>query len=71
MICDSQVAQDTPAPPLSRGGGVLVGEELTIFGGMNEENREASDDTYILDLPTMSWHTVRRLASFARHDLVS
>ena len=52
----AEVAADTPAPPLSRAAGVLVGEELTTFGGMDEETRAASNDLFVLDLPTMSWH---------------
>jgi N-acetylneuraminic acid mutarotase len=52
----AEVAEDTPAPPLSRAAGALIGMELTIFGGMDEEMRESSSDVNVLDLKTMSWH---------------
>ena len=54
----AEVAQDTPAPPLARAGGCLIGGELTIFGGMDEETRQSSDMLHVLDLPTMSWHAI-------------
>ena len=36
----AEVAVDTPAPPLSRATGALIGNELTVFGGMDETTRE-------------------------------
>ena len=41
-----------------RASGVLIGEELTVFGGMDEESRQSTGTTHILDLPTMSWHAL-------------
>ena len=29
----AEVAADTPAPPLTRAGGLLIGNEMTVFGG--------------------------------------
>ena len=49
----AELASDTPGPPLARAGGGLVNDELTVFGGMDDESRQANGVTYVLDLPTM------------------
>lgn len=54
----AEVATDTPAPPLARAAGTVVGRELTVFGGMDEVTRQSVNALHLLDLPTMSWHTV-------------
>jgi hypothetical protein len=51
----AEVALDTPAPPLSRSGAVLIGNELTTFGGMDDSTHELQNKVHLLDLPTMSW----------------
>ena len=55
----AEVAEDTPAPALSRTVGVQIGNEFTVFGGMDEETRAASNEIHVLDLPTMSWHPLQ------------
>lgn len=44
----AEVASDTPAPPLSRSTGVLMGQELLCFGGLDEESRVSSKEIFLL-----------------------
>ena len=54
----AELPHDSPAPPLMRPSSTLVGNELTVFGGLDDESGKPSSELHLLDLNTMSWHRV-------------
>ena len=54
----AEAATDAPAPLLSRSAGVLIGDEMITFGGIDEDAHASSDALHVLDVPTMSWHNL-------------